>query len=429
MRQLNPAIGSPEIVRTLNEQNAAAKGGTTTADTPAPVSPKPSKKGPRASPKKKTSKPQTLDQKILYQVQYYFSDKNLSKDKFLREQMAMDPRGEDWVMVGLIATFGKVKTLCKGNSETVIRCLRDSQWLMLSEDEKYVRRRQRYAFSKKVVKRTAYATGLPSNSTVSSVELLLGAYGKVEEVVFENKGGDKTRASVRFSDPGPVKRASKAFAKDKSQPVRIKPLIVHLKHLKEKSEKVSSRGRAVSADGGESVSLIAEDEAKPKRRPRKRDEFNWRLELRPEQANGGATRDQAKTARKRADSDSRRQRNVERAKKADLAAKHDPRFSKARTSSFRKRLQLKRRGSSAEDGTPAPIRVRYRMAKGPAGTGFNWTATATGWGAIPATHVRVESVEDSTPTSVTSGSSDAPNSCANAVPSPVSASTEVEVQA
>merc|ERR1719183_824900 len=50
-----------------------------------------------------------LERKLLRQIEFYFSDSNLPRDKFLRETVEADP--ERYVDIALLLTFSRLRTL------------------------------------------------------------------------------------------------------------------------------------------------------------------------------------------------------------------------------------------------------------------------------------------------------------------------------
>ena len=88
-------------------------------------------------------KPLTPDQrdKILTQVEFYFSDANLPTDAFLMKKV--EANAEGWVPIGLVASFNRMKQLLKKHPCTVVaEILRDtSASLVVSDDNTQVRRR------------------------------------------------------------------------------------------------------------------------------------------------------------------------------------------------------------------------------------------------------------------------------------------------
>lgn len=78
--------------------------------------------------------PQPLSLLLLNQIEYYFSDTNLSKDGFLKSKMD----DEGWVPITLIAGFNRVKIMTN-NVQFILECLRTSTLLEVQDDK--VRRR------------------------------------------------------------------------------------------------------------------------------------------------------------------------------------------------------------------------------------------------------------------------------------------------
>jgi lupus La protein len=78
-----------------------------------------------------------LDQAILKQVEYYFSDQNLVKDTFLRRHISADPN--HFVPLSLLITFNKLKSLST-DVNVISAALKQSKELVLSEDGLSVKR-------------------------------------------------------------------------------------------------------------------------------------------------------------------------------------------------------------------------------------------------------------------------------------------------
>lgn len=79
-----------------------------------------------------------LEQKIIKQIEYYFGDFNLSRDKFLQEQIALD---NGWVDLKVLLTFNRLSSLTT-EPEVIIKALKKSEngVVEISEDEKKIRR-------------------------------------------------------------------------------------------------------------------------------------------------------------------------------------------------------------------------------------------------------------------------------------------------
>ncbi|CAL0302223.1 unnamed protein product [Lupinus luteus] len=87
-----------------------------------------------------SSKPKNSDeanQKILNQVEYYFSDLNLATTDHLMKFISKDPEG--FVPISVVASFKKIKALITSHSQ-LATVLRSSTKLVVSEDGKKVKR-------------------------------------------------------------------------------------------------------------------------------------------------------------------------------------------------------------------------------------------------------------------------------------------------
>eukprot|EP01044_Picomonas_judraskeda_P040605 COSAG03_NODE_20018_length_326_cov_0.524229_1_plen_78_part_01 len=65
---------------------------------------------------------------VLQQVEFYFGDANLPKDKFLKKQIKADPENEGWVPLEVLASFKKMKGL-KADAEIMASALDSSELL------------------------------------------------------------------------------------------------------------------------------------------------------------------------------------------------------------------------------------------------------------------------------------------------------------
>ena len=142
---------------------------------------------PPASSSNKTDSPSSavevvvepeLRERIMKQVEWYFSDENLLKDSFLMKHINRNKQG--YVSLKLVASLRKVKTLTK-DWQAVLVCVRDSSLLALNDEETKIRR---IAPAPKVdyshVSRTIIITNYPdSDPTVHDIEKQFGRFGDV----------------------------------------------------------------------------------------------------------------------------------------------------------------------------------------------------------------------------------------------------------
>lgn len=78
-----------------------------------------------------------LQERIVKQVEWYFSDENLLKDSFLMKHINRNKQG--YVSLKLVASLRKVKTLSK-DWKVVLECLKNSNLLALNEEGTKIRR-------------------------------------------------------------------------------------------------------------------------------------------------------------------------------------------------------------------------------------------------------------------------------------------------
>ena len=112
----------------------------TQADPSCPNAEKHPRKRPRDSKFDPSILPKTSDaSEILRQVEFYFSDANLPRDKFLWT-LASDPKKQGWVPISSIASFKRMQRFQP--NEAVVAALRQSKELLeVSEDGTAVRRK------------------------------------------------------------------------------------------------------------------------------------------------------------------------------------------------------------------------------------------------------------------------------------------------
>ena len=124
-----------------------------------------------------------IKRKILEQVEFYFSDANVTKDKELAKQIRRNEMG--YVSIKWITSFRKIQALTQ-DWKAVSRVLAQSAQLKVSTDKKMVRRKHPIPKkSDQFADRTVMASNLPlSERSVDSVKEYFRAFGKVTLVRF-----------------------------------------------------------------------------------------------------------------------------------------------------------------------------------------------------------------------------------------------------
>nr|XP_020657800.1 la-related protein 7 [Pogona vitticeps]XP_020657801.1 la-related protein 7 [Pogona vitticeps]XP_020657802.1 la-related protein 7 [Pogona vitticeps]XP_020657803.1 la-related protein 7 [Pogona vitticeps] len=127
--------------------------------------------------KKKRSRVKQVLSDIAKQVDFWFGDVNLHKDKFLREQIEKSRDG--YVDISLLVSFNKMKKLTT-DRKLIARAVKSSSVVELDLEGTRIRRRQPLGEQPKDVdSRTVYVELLPKNVNHSWIERVFGKCGNV----------------------------------------------------------------------------------------------------------------------------------------------------------------------------------------------------------------------------------------------------------
>lgn len=79
-----------------------------------------------------------LENKIIKQIEYYFGDINLPRDKFMQEKIKED---DGWVSLEVLLTFKRLASLTT-DEEVIVKAIENSNsgLVAVSEDKKKLRR-------------------------------------------------------------------------------------------------------------------------------------------------------------------------------------------------------------------------------------------------------------------------------------------------
>lgn len=93
--------------------------------------------------------------KVIRQLEYYFGDSNLQRDKFLQDEIKKDPEG--WIsletmlkvstdlypnIILIYSQFKRLGDMVNGDGKTIVSCLKgsDTKLIQVAEDESKIRR-------------------------------------------------------------------------------------------------------------------------------------------------------------------------------------------------------------------------------------------------------------------------------------------------
>lgn len=155
---------------------------------------------PTIVPAPKASK--ELQAQIVKQIEYYFGDANLSRDKFLSEEITKD---DGWVTLEVLLKFKRMQALTT-DPEVVCAALETSTegLIEIAEDRLKIRRsqdrplpEQNEETRKECISRTAYVKGFPLESQMSDLIEFFDAHEKVVNIVMR-KYMDKPTKENKF---------------------------------------------------------------------------------------------------------------------------------------------------------------------------------------------------------------------------------------
>ncbi|XP_057739202.1 la-related protein 6C [Arachis stenosperma] len=122
-----------------------------------------------------------LQQKIIKQVEYQFSDMSLLANESFQKQVNKDPEG--YVPISLIASTKKIKSLTN-NTHLITQALRSSSKVVLSPDGKKVKRKNPFTEKDKeeLQSRTVVAENLPDDHSHQNIQKIFSVVGSVKTI-------------------------------------------------------------------------------------------------------------------------------------------------------------------------------------------------------------------------------------------------------
>ncbi|KAF0289164.1 La [Amphibalanus amphitrite] len=175
-----------------------------------------------ADAKQENGTPSNLEQKIIRQIEYYFGDYNLPKDKFLQEEIKKD---DGWVSLDTMLNFQRLKNLTTDKDVITGALLKSTAKLMeVSEDGSKLRRNPEKplpelsdARKQEIISRSVYIKGFPKeNTTLDMLLEFLKDFGKTDNVQMRNyhdKVEDKWKFKGSIFATFPSKEEAEAFIK------------------------------------------------------------------------------------------------------------------------------------------------------------------------------------------------------------------------
>lgn len=149
---------------------------------------KPVAKDDEDAAKKPAEEPSAeLLEKIKNQIEFYFGDVNMHRDKFLIEQTKLD---DGWVPMSVMLTFKMLASMSK-DVDVILKAIESSDLMEISEDKKKIRRSPKHPlpvyneeYRKAQEARTAYVKGFPLQDTnIEKLKTFFKDYEPFENIV------------------------------------------------------------------------------------------------------------------------------------------------------------------------------------------------------------------------------------------------------
>jgi len=133
---------------------------------------------------KLTKMTNTDAKKVIRQVEYYFGDSNMQRDKFLQDEVAKDAEG--WVPLTTMLKFKRLGDLVNGEAGSIVASLKESKsdLIEIATDESKIRRNPALKvpafddnYKRQQKARTCYVKGFGVDETLDALQDYFDSYG------------------------------------------------------------------------------------------------------------------------------------------------------------------------------------------------------------------------------------------------------------
>ncbi|KAJ7417581.1 La-related protein 7 [Willisornis vidua] len=302
--------------------------------------------------KKKRSRVKQVLADIAKQVDFWFGDVNLHKDRFLREQIEKSRDG--YVDISLLISFNKMKKLTT-DGKLIARAVKSSSVVELDLEGTRIRRRQPLGERPKDVdSRTVYVELLPKNVTHSWIERVFGKCGNVVYVSiprYKSTGDPKGFAFVEFETKEQAEKAIE-FLNNPPEEAPRKPGIFPK----------TVKNKPVPTLNTSNSTVVEEKKKKKKKKSKMKKESNAQAAAEPKESNSNTTTEPgAKSKRLRSPSESSEMEGTETHRQPKREKRKWERTESSEVT-CESRPGKRKRTSSAEGEAAAP-KVRKTVEK------------------------------------------------------------------
>lgn len=142
----------------------------------------------KEEPQAKIDPPTNLEAQIIRQIEYYFGDANLPRDKFMLEQIKVD---DGWIPMSTMLKFQRLAKITT-ESSLIATALKKSDLIEVDEagDDPKIRRSPEHPLPelnderrKEITTRTVYCKGFPLNANLDVLIAAMDQYGPTENII------------------------------------------------------------------------------------------------------------------------------------------------------------------------------------------------------------------------------------------------------
>ncbi|NWI37554.1 LARP7 protein, partial [Picathartes gymnocephalus] len=295
--------------------------------------------------KKKRSRVKQVLADIAKQVDFWFGDVNLHKDRFLREQIEKSRDG--YVDISLLVSFNKMKKLTT-DGKLIARAVKSSSVVELDLEGTRIRRRQPLGERPKDVdSRTVYVELLPKNVNHSWIERVFGKCGNVVYVSiprYKSTGDPKGFAFVEFETKEQAEKAIE-FLNNPPEEAPRKPGIFPK----------TVKNKPVPTLNSSNNTVVEEKKKKKKKKSKIKKESNAQAAAQPKESNTNTTTEPvAKPKRHRTPSECSEMEGTETPKQPSKREKRKWDRTESSEVTWESRPGKRKRTTSGDGETSAP---------------------------------------------------------------------------
>ncbi|NXY81326.1 LARP7 protein, partial [Alcedo cyanopectus] len=295
--------------------------------------------------KKKRSRVKQVLADIAKQVDFWFGDVNLHKDRFLREQIEKSRDG--YVDISLLVSFNKMKKLTT-DGKLIARAVKSSSVVELDLEGTRIRRRQPLGERPMDVdSRTVYVELLPKNVSHSWIERVFGKCGNVVYISiprYRSTGDPKGFAFVEFETKEQAQKAIE-FLNNPPEEAPRKPGIFPK----------TVKNKPVPQLNTTNSTVVEEKKKKKKKKSKMKKESNVQAAAEPKESHSNATAEQVpKSKRHRTSSECSEMEATETHRQHSKREKRKWDRTESSEVHWESRPGKRKRTSSGDGETPTP---------------------------------------------------------------------------